>query len=122
MHYLYVVVTVIFLVIFATFTAANLQDVVIDFWPFEYQVGLPFAPVLLGTLLIGFLVGCFLMWLRFGAARSRARRAEQRAAVLERELVDLKRAGEATRRSAAPIAGPAGVPKTISGQSMSGGR
>ena len=98
----------------------RLQDVVIDFWPFEYQVGLPFAPVLLGSLLIGFLVGCSLMWLRFGAARARARRAEQRAAVLERELVDLKRSGEAARRAAPQIPGTAGGPKAMSGRPVPG--
>ena len=121
MHYLYVIITVAFLVIFATFTAANLQEVAIDFWPFEYQLSLPFALVLLGSLLAGFLVGSFLMWLRFGAARARARRAEQRAAVLERELVDLKRAGDASRRAAPQATGPAGAPKAIAGHTVSGG-
>ncbi len=91
MHYIYLIVTALFLIVFATFTSANLQDVAIDFWPFEYQIKAPFALVALGCLLVGFLVGAFLMWLRFGAARARARRAEQRAVALERELVELKR-------------------------------
>lgn len=118
MHYLYVIVTIIFLVIFATFTATNLQEVIIDFWPFDYQIGLPFAPLLLGGLLIGFLVGCFLMWLRFGAARARARRAEQRAAILEHELVELKRAGEATHQ---PAPQPASAPPAVAERSRSVG-
>ena len=37
MHYLYLIVTFLFLVVFATFTAVNLQNVAIDFWPFEFQ-------------------------------------------------------------------------------------
>ncbi|MGD1876508.1 MAG: lipopolysaccharide assembly protein LapA domain-containing protein [Kiloniellaceae bacterium] len=126
MHYLYLIVTFLFLVVFVTFTAVNLQDVAIDFWPFEFQLVVPFALVLLGSLLTGFVVGAFLMWLRFGVARARARRAEQRAAILERELVELKRA--AASRSApgnapsnamgnAPgqLTRPAGDLKAISG-------
>ncbi|HEY9539661.1 MAG TPA: lipopolysaccharide assembly protein LapA domain-containing protein, partial [Kiloniellaceae bacterium] len=97
MHYLYLIITFILLIVFVTFTAANLQDVAIDFWPFEYQVNLPFALVLLGSLLGGFLIGSFLMWLRFGTARARARRAEQRATILERELVEMKRAAGTPR-------------------------
>lgn len=104
MHYLYLIVTFIFLVVFVTFTAVNLQQVVVDFWPFEYQLSLPFALVALGSLLGGFLVGTFLMWLRLGAARARARRAEQRAAILERELTELKRSTSLAR---APTAGGA---------------
>ena len=115
MHYLYLLVTFIFLVVFVTFTAANLQEITIDFWPFAYQVNMPFALVLLGSLLGGFLIGSFLMWLRFGAARARARRAEQRAAVLERELVELKRATVAPRGPAPQPAGPTTAPKALSG-------
>ncbi len=101
MHYVYWIITFVFLVVFVTFTVANLQQVAIDFWPFEYQLSLPFALVLLGSLLSGFLIGAFLMWLRFGAARARARRAEQRAAILERELVETKRAAAVARPAAA---------------------
>ena len=110
MHYLYWIITFLFLVVFVTFTVANLQQVAIDFWPFEYQLSLPFALVLLGSLLSGFLIGAFLMWLRFGVARARARRAEQRAAILERELVEAKRAAAVSRPAA-----PAGAQITHSG-------
>ena len=118
MHYVYWIITFLFLIVFVTFTAANLQQVAIDFWPFEYQLSLPFALVLLGSLLSGFLVGAFLMWLRFGAARARARRAEQRATILERELVELKRTATASRSpaggGAAQLANPASGLKTAS--------
>lgn len=106
MHYIYLIVTFLFLVVFVTFTSVNLQDVTIDFWPFEYQLSAPFALVALGCLLVGFLVGAFLMWLRFGAARGRARRAEQRAAVLEHELTELKRAPRGGAGTTAPPATP----------------
>ncbi len=91
MHFVYWIVTFVFLIVFVTFTAANRQDVAIDFWPFEYQLSLPVALVLLGSLLTGFVAGAFLMWLRAAAARARAHRAEQRAAILEREITELKR-------------------------------
>lgn len=115
MHYLYLIVTFLFLVVFVTFTVANRQAVAIDFWPFAYQLSLPFALVLLGSLLGGFLIGTFLMWLRFGAARARARRAEQRAAILERELTELKRAAGTAR---GPVAGGGTppLPGSTSGQ------
>ena len=119
-HYVYWIITFLFLIVFVTFTAANLQQVAIDFWPFEYQLVLPFALVLLGSLLSGFLIGAFLMWLRFGAARARARRAEQRAALLERELVDLKRSAAAPRSAAAgtpQLANPAsGLKSAVGGR------
>ena len=118
MHYVYWIITFLFLIVFVTFTVANLQQVAIDFWPFEYQLSLPFALVLLGSLLSGFLIGAFLMWLRFGAARARARRAEQRAARLERELVEAKRSTAVSRPavpgSTAQIAHSGGL-KTASG-------
>jgi uncharacterized integral membrane protein len=117
-HYLYWTITFLLLAVFVTFTAANLQLVAIDFWPFEYEVSAPFALVVLGCLLLGFLVGAFLMWLRFGAARARARRAEQRAAILERELVELKRAGAGSSGRGAPapqLAAPASGFKAVSG-------
>lgn len=107
MHYIYLIVTALFLIVFVTFTSANLQDVTIDFWPFDYHVSAPFALVALGCLLVGFVVGAFLLWLRFGAARARARRAEQRAAILERELVELKRSTCGRAQSGAPqLTGP----------------
>lgn len=120
MHYIYWLFTILLLAVFVTFTVFNLDPVAIDFWPFEYQLSLPFALVVLGCLLAGFLIGAFLMWLRFGAARARARRAEQRAASLERELVELKRTTGALQParpgSAAPqLGGPAGGYKAVSG-------
>jgi uncharacterized integral membrane protein len=119
-QYIYWLITFLLLVVFVAFTAANLELVTVDFWPFEYQLSLPFALVVLGSLLTGFMVGAFLMWLRFGAARARARRAEQRASLLERELVDLRRAATVVRGpsagSGAPqLAAPASGFKTAAG-------
>jgi uncharacterized integral membrane protein len=118
-QYIYWLFILLLLVVFVAFTAANHAPVAIDFWPFEYSLTLPFALVVLGSLLSGFLVGAFLMWLRFGAARARARRAEQRAAALEREVVELKRSAAAARSPAGPdrarLAPPDGGLKAISG-------
>ncbi len=91
MRYIFWFMTLLLTPVFIVFTVANRDPVVIDFWPFEIQQALPFSLVVLACLLFGFLVGAFLMWLRFGAARARARQAQQRAAVLERELTNLKR-------------------------------
>ncbi len=123
MQYIYWFITLLVLVIFVTFTVANMGLVAIDFWPFEFQFSMPIAPLLLGCLLAGFVTGAFLMWLRFGAARARARRAEQRAKLLEHELVELKRtsgggggrSGGAPQLSAPrPIVGASGY-KAVSG-------
>lgn len=102
MRYIFWLLTLLLTAVFIIFTVANREPVVIDLWPFEIEQALPFSLVVLASLLFGFLVGTFLMWLRFGAARARARQAEQRAAVLERELTNLKRS-----RAAAP---PQGLP------------
>jgi uncharacterized integral membrane protein len=124
-HYIYWIVTFLFLTVFVTFTAANRQDVTLDFWPLEFQLSLPVALVLLGSLLTGFVVGAFLLWLRAGAARARARRAEQRAAILEREVVELKRSAASAPATPAgrlkTIPGPAGHPQLAS-DAMSPGR
>jgi uncharacterized integral membrane protein len=116
-HFVYWIVTFLFLIVFVTFTAANRHDVTIDFWPFEYQLSLPVALVLLGSLLTGFVVGAFLMWLRVGAARARARRAEQRAAILEREVIELRRsaAGQRSPGTAPPLPSSTSGLKAISG-------
>jgi len=125
-HYVYWIVTLPLLIVFATFAAANRQAVTLDFWPFEYQLSLPVALVLLGSLLTGLLIGAFVMWLRAGAARARARRAEQRATILEREVVELKRSAASAPRPVAPgaglktISGPAGHSQVTSGHASSG--
>ena len=120
MHYIYWFITFLLLAVFVTFTAANLELVAIDFWPFEYQLSAPLALVVLGCLLTGFLIGAFLMWLRFGAARARARRFEQRAAILESELVELKRASGGSPTSpqggnVPQLGGPVSGYKAVSG-------
>ncbi|MEQ8355676.1 MAG: lipopolysaccharide assembly protein LapA domain-containing protein [Kiloniellaceae bacterium] len=96
-QYFYWFITFLLLAVFVTFTAANLEFVAIDFWPFEYQLSAPFALVVLGCLLTGFVIGAFLMWLRFGAARARAKRAEQRAAILQHELAEMKRSADTSK-------------------------
>ena len=101
MRYIFWLLTLVLTAIFVIFTVANRAPVTIDFWPFEFQQSLPFSLVVLFSLLFGFVVGAFLMWLRFGAARARARHAEQRAGVLERELTNLKRSQAASKSTAA---------------------
>ena len=95
MRYIFWLLTLVLTALFIVFTVANREPVVIDFWPFEFQQSLPFSLVVLASLLFGFVVGTFLMWLRFGAARSRARHAEHRATVMERELTELRRSRSA---------------------------
>ncbi|WP_420346114.1 lipopolysaccharide assembly protein LapA domain-containing protein [Pelagibius sp.] len=110
MRYIFWFMTLLLTPVFIVFTVANRDPVVIDFWPFEIQQALPFSLVVLACLLFGFVVGAFLMWLRFGAARARARQAQQRAAVLERELTNLKRSAAAHSPASAaglPSAPPA---------------
>ena len=122
MQYIYWLFILLLLIVFVAFTAANHAPVTIDFWPFEYSLELPFALVVLGCLLSGFLIGAFLMWLRFGAARARAHRAENRATALEREVVELKRSAAALRSAGGPggqgharLAPPDSAPKAMTG-------
>ena len=105
MRYIFWLLTLVLTALFIVFTVANREPVVIDFWPFEFQQSLPFSLVVLASLLFGFVVGTFLMWLRFGAARSRARHAEHRATVMERELTELRRSRSA--ETSTPAKAPA---------------
>lgn len=107
MRYFFWILTLPLVAVFIIFTVANRAPVVIDFWPFEFTQSLPFSLVVLLSLLFGFIVGAFLMWLRFGVARARARHAEQRAAVLEKELQNLKRSRAAEGTAAARAAATA---------------
>ena len=114
MRYIFWLMTLVLTALFIVFTVANREPVVIDFWPFEFQQSLPFSLVVLASLLFGFVVGTFLMWLRFGAARSRARHAEHRATVMERELTELRRSRSA--ETSAP-AQPPSAAVTVQGTS-----
>ncbi len=128
MRYIFWLLTIVLTSVFIVFTVANRNPVVIDFWPFEFQQSLPFSLVVLASLLFGFLVGALLMWLRFGVARSRARHAEQRAVVLERELTKLKRssgrqgAGAAAQSTTTALSPQSTEPQTPRLPAASGGR
>jgi uncharacterized integral membrane protein len=87
------------------FAVSNRETVALSFWFLPgAAVVLPLYLLVLGTLLIGFVVGQLVAWIGGWRWRREARRSRERIAILEREL-------EAER--ARPIAQPAIAPPPI---------
>jgi len=73
-------------VVLVLFAVSNRETASVGLWPLPVLVELPLYLVLLGTLLIGFVVGEFVAWVAGRRWRREARRLEHRVAALEREL------------------------------------
>jgi uncharacterized integral membrane protein len=82
------------------FAVSNRETVSVGLWPLPDIVELPLFLVLLGTLLVGFLVGQLVSWIGGWHWRREARRSRERIAMLERELA----AERAQQGSSVPIA------------------
>ena len=68
------------------FAVSNRATVSVGLWPLPTLVELPLYLVVLGTLIIGFLLGELVAWISSWGRRREARRSRERIAVLEREL------------------------------------
>jgi uncharacterized integral membrane protein len=82
------------------FAVSNRETVSVGLWPLPALVELPLYLVVLGTLVIGFVVGQLLTWIAGWRWRREARRSRERIAMLEREL----EAERAQRGVAVPLA------------------
>src|SRR5579862_777170 len=98
MRFLFWIVLAVVALALILFAISNRQTVSVGLWPLPALVDLPLYLVLLGTLLVGFVVGELTAWIRGWRWRREARRSRERIATLEREV-------EAARRPApAPLA------------------
>lgn len=83
-------------VIAVTFAVANRHPVRIELWPLPVQVEAPLYLAVLGTFLLGIVLGAVAAWLGGRHWRSAARGNRRRAEALEREVAELRRAANQT--------------------------
>jgi uncharacterized integral membrane protein len=83
------------------FAVSNREMVSVGLWPLPAFVELPLYLVVLGTLLLGFIMGQLVTWIGGWRRRREARRARDRVAILEQEL-ELARVRPADARVPVP--------------------
>lgn len=98
------IITLPLLVAVVVFSVNNIDHMALDLWPFGIVVMWPTYLVMLLTFVIGFLGGGIVMWLSAGSARREARRQRAEARRLQHELDSLRRATEAAKPAAPPVA------------------
>jgi uncharacterized integral membrane protein len=99
MKLLWWIVLALVAAVLIVFAISNRETVSVALWPLPDLVELPLYLVLLGTLLLGFIVGELAAWVGGWRWRREARRGRQRIAMLEREL----NAAQAPRHDAVPL-------------------
>jgi uncharacterized integral membrane protein len=75
-----------FLIVLVAFALSNQQTVTLGIWPTDLTVEAPLSISVLIAAGVFFFLGALFVWFGSVAARSRAARAERRAAALEAEL------------------------------------
>ena len=85
------IVTIPFTIIVIVFAINNRDAVTASLWPLPWTAQLPLYLVVLGSLLVGFLVGAVIAWLSAGRRRHEARVTAERLRGVNAELTRLKR-------------------------------
>ncbi len=77
-------------IIIVLFSVSNRTIVTLDFWPFPilYEAPIYFPMLTIGFL--GFILGAITAWFSAGRTRSKVRKANRRASILEKDLVLLQ--------------------------------
>jgi uncharacterized integral membrane protein len=75
-----------FLIVLVAFALSNQQTVTLGIWPTDVTIDVPLSISVLVAAGVFFFLGALFVWFGSVAARSRAARAERRAASLEAEL------------------------------------
>jgi uncharacterized integral membrane protein len=100
MKFLWWIVLATVAVVLILFAISNRETVSVGLWPLSGSaIQLPLYLVLLGTLLLGFIVGELTGWVGGWRWRREARRGRERIAMLEREI-EAERAQRAASRVA----------------------
>jgi len=101
-----------------SFAISNRETLVLRLWPTSYELAAPAFLVGLGGLFLGFLWGAVVVWIAGGEARARARRANARAEMAEREAEHLKaEIADIKDRARKAAAGDAGrLPASAAGE------
>ncbi len=79
-----------FLLLLVVFALSNAETVQLMLWPTDLSLDAPLSLAVLGAGAMFFLLGAFVVWLTALGQRQRARRAESRVRLLERELEGLR--------------------------------
>jgi putative membrane protein len=104
------------------FAVMNRTPVALDLWPLPWQIAAPAFLILLGSLVVGLVIGLLLALLTGGARRRRNRQyvqANERQAIeireLRRQLADAKRAASenAPVATTLPATRPTSVPAPL---------
>jgi uncharacterized integral membrane protein len=97
MRFLWWIALALVAVVLILFAISNRETVSVELWPLPAVFEMPLYLMVLGTLLIGFVVGELVAWVGSWRWRREARRSRDRIAMLEHEL-----AAERARPIAAP--------------------
>ena len=97
------IVTLPITLVILVFALSNREAVGLTIWPFDVAIDLPIYLLVLGSLLLGFLLGGFITWLTGRRVRRQARRLQQETRRQAAEIADLK------KRQAPPPSGTAVV-------------
>jgi uncharacterized integral membrane protein len=73
------------------FALSNRGAIGLTFWPFAFTIDLPIYLVVLGSLLVGLLLGGLIAWLAGRRVRRQARRLQQETRRQAAEIADLKK-------------------------------
>ena len=95
------IITIPFTIIVVVFAITNRGPVTVTLWPLPWIAELPLYLVVLGSLLVGFLVGAAIAWLSAGRRRHEARVTAERLRGMSAELTRLQRQQPAGRDGAA---------------------
>ena len=90
MRYVYWVLTLLVAIACAIFAVKNNVPVSVNLWPFADALEMPIFILVLGTSLVGLLVGLVAGWLLSMPARLARRRLTMRLAVAEADVARLK--------------------------------
>ena len=89
MKYISWILTIPVAIVAVVFAVANREPAAINLWPLGITLEVPLFILVLGSGLVGLILGGVITWLSAGRVRRRARRAEYRASDAEREVQDL---------------------------------
>ena len=109
MKYISWILTIPVAIVAVVFAVTNREPATLNLWPLGIELEVPLYILVLGSGLVGLILGGVITWLSAGRARRRARKAEYRASDAEREVQDLQHKLERETDSHRP-ASPAGVP------------
>jgi uncharacterized integral membrane protein len=85
------IITLPVTLVILVFALSNRGPIGLTLWPFDATIDLPIYLVVLGSLLVGFLLGGLIAWVAGVRVRRQARRLRQETRRQAAEIADLKK-------------------------------